>query len=152
MPVCNLTPACQGVPYPLQKFITGSPTWSKVLNKHCNQKHLTQYSTLDNAEQQCTAMGSVCAGVYDGSCDNKDFYLCKDDSEDLNDSEPGSCVYTPPGEAVPELACCYWLFLLSWLASCVPVMTDGYHCFNHLFLLLATQLIHTERTSRPAAL
>ena len=85
----------------------GGSTWNKVPKVHCaNNKHSSEhytFDTLDNAKQACATMGSACTGVYDGSCDNKDFYLCKDvliPGKSLKASSSGSCVYMPAGEAV----------------------------------------------------
>ena len=50
--------------------------WEKKEKVHCSGAHYGNYETMEAAISACTSDDN-CSALYDGSCDNQGFYLCK---------------------------------------------------------------------------
>ena len=65
--------------------------YTQVEDTYCSGGGGTVYTTLADAQDACTQNPS-CLMVYDDNCDDTQFYVCPNNSEQRGSSQ-GSCIY-----------------------------------------------------------
>ena len=71
--------------------------WETKALTHCDGDKYGRYETILEAKQACVK-DSNCGAIYDNSCDNQDFSLCRLGYTEKSSSS--SCLYIKPGGIV----------------------------------------------------